>query len=383
MGLFRAIVLILFTGLFFYATHQLTRFANLPFMQNFAVVALMALIFGVVAAMPMFFWSMEPSQHKPWHDRFFAVSHVALAYVNFLMAFLILRDLAAFILNYLPVAGLNSETLYGAEALGVMLLSPVLFIILGTLVVRVGPRLKKVDLHFKELPQELEGLRILHITDLHISRSLPTNFITKLVTLAKKSPADLVVFTGDILDDVPTRFQDDVKLLTDIPSKFGNFFVPGNHEYYWQAEQSIGVFSQLGFNVLLNSAQTLKVGSAELQICGIPDPAAGNFQLEGPNFEKLAQSLHPQAFKILLAHQPRFADQAAPLNIQLQLSGHTHGGQFFPWNFLIGFFQKYSKGHYQIQNMQLYVNQGTGYWGPSLRLGTYCELAEIRLVKQS
>lgn len=381
MGLFRAIILILFSGLFFYSAHQLTRFADLPLAANVAVLVFLALIFGTVLAMPLYFWSMDRNNHKPWHDTFFACTHFALGYVNFLMVFIILRDLAAFILNYMPVAGMTAESIYDANAMAFMLTIPVACIIVGTLVVRAGPQLKKVDLKFKDLPKDLEGVRILHITDLHISRSLPTNFINKLVTLSKKNPADIVVFTGDILDDIPARYVDDMNLLKAIPSTHGNYYVPGNHEYYWQGTQTIGAFRNLGFHVLLNESRSLKFGSAELQVCGIPDPAANGFQLEGPNFEKLAGTLHPQAFKVLLSHQPSLADHAAPLGIQLQLSGHTHGGQFFPWNLLIGFFQKYGKGLYHVQNLQLYVNQGTGYWGPSLRLGTYCEVAEIRLVQ--
>lgn len=380
MGLFRAVVLILFSGLFFYAAHQLTRFAELPILANLAVLLFLILLFGTVLVMPLYFWSQDRANHKPWHDTFFAVSHLALGYINFLMAFIVLRDLVAFATNYF-IEGVDNNLLYDANAMGIMLFLPVILILLGTLVVRVGPRLKKVELRFQNLPQELEGLRLLHITDLHISRSLPSQFIKKLVALGSKHPADLVVYTGDILDDIPSRYQEDLALLKNIPSRFGNFYVPGNHEYYWQARETLNAFETLGFHVLINKTQTITFGEAQLQICGIPDPAARLFQQEAPDFEKLSGQLQPQAFKILLSHQPRLADRAAPLGIHLQLSGHTHGGQFFPWNFLIGFFQKYGKGLYQIKNLQLYVNQGTGYWGPSLRLGTYCELAEIRLTK--
>jgi len=381
MGLFRAIVLILFSGLFFYAAHQLTRFADLPFLGTAAVIGFLMLIFGIVLSLPLYFWSQDRNVHKPWHDTYFAFTHLALGYVNFLMVLVILRDIAAFVLHYSPME-INPDSLYGLQGLLVMLTLPVALIIIGTLVVRVGPRLTKVELKFKNLPKELEGFRILHITDLHISRSLPSHFIEKLVELCKKNPADIAVFTGDILDDIPARYKDDMAKLKAIPSKYGNFYVSGNHEYYWQGQQAIGAFRELGFNVLMNEAYPIKFGQAELQICGIPDPAAKAFQLEAPDFEKLAKNLHENSFKILLSHQPTLADSAAPLGIDLQLSGHTHGGQFFPWNLLIGFFQKYGKGLYHIKGMQLYVNQGTGYWGPSLRLGTYCELAEIRLRKE-
>lgn len=380
MGLFRAVILILFCGLFFYAAHQLTRFADLPLLANMAVLGFLALVFGCVVAMPLYFWSMDRHTHKPWHDTFFAVTHLSLGYINFLMVLIILRDIAALILNY-ALTDYHTELLYQQRPMILMLLLPVLFIFLGSWVVRGGPRLKKLTLKFPNLPAELQGLRILHITDLHISRSLPSHFIEKLVKLCKKHPADLVVFTGDILDDIPARYQEDLALLKEIPNKYGSYYVTGNHEYYWRAEQSIPAFQNLGFNVLLNNCQLLRIGSADLQICGIPDPAARMFQMEGPDFENLSQQLQPRTFKILLSHQPALADYAATLGIDLQLSGHTHGGQFFPWNLLIGFFQKYGKGLYRIQNLQLYVNQGTGYWGPSLRLGTYCEVAEIHLEK--
>lgn len=378
MGLFRAIILILFTGLFFYVTHQLTRFADFSFATNVAVISLMLLLFGLVLAMPLFFWSANRTLHRPWHDTYFFLAHSALGYINFLIAFIILRDIFSFIYFY-AVPDSPTEAWYNATGTGVMLTLPLVFLFIGTLVVRSGPRLKKLNLQFPHLPADLEGIKILHVTDLHIGRSLPSRFVQKLLRLSEKHPADLVVFTGDILDDLPSRFQNDLHLLRKMPTVHGHFFVPGNHEYYWEGSHTIEAFRKLGFHVLTNECHSLSIGAASLQICGVPDPAARMFNMESPDFEKLRVALAPQAFKVLLSHQPVLADKAAPLGVNLQLSGHTHGGQFFPWNFLIGFFQKYGKGLYYIQELQLYVNQGTGYWGPSLRLGTYCEVAEITL----
>jgi len=369
MGKFRAIATILFTSLFFYVTHQLTSYADLSSTANIAVIAFLSFVFGLVLVMMVYFLPASQVNHKAWHDRFFHFAHMALAYMNFLLALVLVRDLTA-------LAGIPQ---YDAIETWNLLALPAIMVITGTLVVKAGPQLVPVKLKFSNLPKALEGLRILHITDLHISRSLPSSFIHKLISVAKRNPADLVVYTGDILDDIPALYTEDTDLLKTIPSKYGNFFVPGNHEYYWQGEETLEVFKQLGFHVLINQSETVQIQDAQLQVCGIPDPAAKMSRLETPDFEKLAKELKPSAFKLLLAHQPNAADQAAPHGFDLQLSGHTHGGQFFPWNFLIGFFQKYGKGIYKIQNMQLYVNQGTGYWGPSLRLGTYCEVAEITL----
>ncbi|WP_413289854.1 metallophosphoesterase [Bdellovibrio sp. HCB337] len=378
MGIFRAVIFILVAAMFFYISQQLTRFADFPLWATMSIIGFLAILFLMVLSLPLFFWMKSSREHKAWHDTFFFFTHMAIAYINFLIVFVVLRDILGFAGQFMESPSLN-DTLYGATGSLTTLLLPVLFIAVGTLVVRRGPRRIEVPIKFDNLPKDLEGLRILHITDLHISRSLPTRFIHQLIKVAEEKPVDMVVYTGDILDDIPSRYVSDLELLKKITSKYGSFFVPGNHEYYWDGTKSVPAFSKIGFNVLVNDSRTLKIGQADLQIWGVPDPAAKMFQLEGPDFKKIEQEMNPEAFKILLSHQPSLADIAAPLGIELQLSGHTHGGQFFPWNMLIGFFEKYGKGLYKIQNLQLYVNQGTGYWGPSLRLGTYCEVAEIVL----
>jgi len=380
MNIFRTIIIALFGLIFFYIAHQLTRFNDFPFVINIAILVFIGALFACVLAMPLYFWSTNRLERKSWHDAFFEAAHFSLAYLNFLAVFVILRDLAAFILHFF-YSSFTLEDLYGGDATFLVLILPFFFLIAGTLVVRVGPQLKKVTLKFTELPEGLENLRLLHITDLHVSRHLPKDFVRKLVDRAKGVQPDFVIYTGDILDDLASRHQNELNLLKEIPSKYGNYYVPGNHEYYWQIEQALTAFKSLGFHLLLNQSESFEINGAALQIAGITDPAARMFQLEAPDLEKIKTGLSEDAFKILLAHQPQIAPEAAKTGFDLQLSGHTHGGQFFPWNFLIGFFQKYAKGLYYVSGLQVYVNQGTGYWGPSLRLGTFCELTEIVLTK--
>ena len=380
MSLFRAVLIIFFGSIFFYVTHQLTRFADLSLGINLGVIAFLIFIFGLVLSMPFYFWSERRLKHEPWHDSFFSAAHFGMAYINFLVTFVILRDVFAFIAEYTS-KDFDVDVLYNSNSLGIMLVLPLIFILLGTITVRVGPKLKPVTLFFPNLPADLEELRILHITDLHISSSLPLSFVERLVKVANTSKADLVVYTGDILDSQAIRHLSEFELLKQIKAPLGVYYVPGNHEYYWQVDQALAAFRAVGAEVLINDTSLVRKGAAHLQVAGIPDPAALSFQLEGPDFKKLQTQARSDSFRLLLSHQPSFADAACEQGFDLQLSGHTHGGQFFPWNFLIGFFQKYAKGLYRIKNMQLYVNQGTGYWGPSLRLGTYCELTEIVLRK--
>ncbi|MBC7370309.1 MAG: metallophosphoesterase [Bdellovibrionaceae bacterium] len=379
MNLFRIIILTLLVVVPFYVIYQVTHYAQFPPALNFLVTGFLVLIFGIMLSLPLFFWGARRQNHKKWHDTYFNAGHFALAYVNFILVFVIIRDLFSFVAHY-TFPELTTEILYGETAALAIVMLPLAFIILGTLVVNLGPKQKNVQMHFTNLPSAFENFRILHITDLHIGQSLPERFVERLIRKGKTIPdLDMVVYTGDILDGAVSRHQKELTMLKNIPSKYGNYYVPGNHEYYWKGDEAIEAFRQLGFHILLNQTEDIQIEDHTLQISGIPDPAARGFQMEAPDAEKLKKTLHGASFKVLLAHQPNFAPLAADAGYDLQLSGHTHGGQFFPWNFLIGFFQKYAKGLYTIGDMQLYVNQGTGYWGPSLRLGTYCEMAVIIL----
>ncbi|WP_374029623.1 metallophosphoesterase [Bdellovibrio bacteriovorus] len=380
MGLFRTVASTLILAIFIYVSHQLTRFTDLTWMGTSAIVAFLAMLFSMVIGTFLFFWKEKNLDHKPWRDFFLNGSLMVMAYINFLVSFVILRDVFAFAENMIATKPLI-ENLYSSQATAALLTLPVALLVLGNIVVQAGPRLKKVTLAFKNLPTDLEGLRIVHITDLHISPSLPVSFVSKLVGRVREMNPDVIVFTGDILDSFSEKHQEEFKILGGLQAKHGIYYVPGNHEYYWDVNRGLQSFRDMGFKVLLNETAEIHKGSASLQIAGIPDPAAGHFGQPGPDFKAVQSQLKPDSFKILLSHQPSLAKHSEKIGIDLQLSGHTHGGQFFPWNWLIVFFEKYAKGLYRIGNLQLYVNQGTGYWGPRLRLGTYCELTEIVLRK--
>nr|WP_295900071.1 metallophosphoesterase [uncultured Bdellovibrio sp.] len=379
MGLFRTIASSLILVIFVYVSHQLTRFTDFTWVGTTSLVAFLALLFSMVIGTFLFFWKEKNLDHKPWRDRLLNGSLTVMAYINFLVSFVILRDLFAFADNLIMPTPFDH--LYSSQATVALLGLPVLFIVLGNAVVQIGPRRKKVPVFFKNLPQELEGLCIVHISDLHISPSLPSSFVKKLVSKVLEIKPDLIVFTGDILDSFVEKHTEEFKTLKNLKAKHGIYYVPGNHEYYWDAHKGLQAFRELGFEVLVNETANVPVGSALLQVAGVPDPAAGHFKHEGPDFARLQSQQREGSFKLLLSHQPSLAAHAQIAGYDLQLSGHTHGGQFFPWNWLIIFFEKYSKGLYRLGNMQLYVNQGTGYWGPQLRLGTYCELTEIVLRK--
>ena len=377
MGPFRVLASTCILVTFMYVSHQLVRFTDLSWWMTIALVAFLAGLFTLVIGSFLFYWKERNLDHSPWRDWLLDGALTVMAYINFLVTIVILRDIFYFGEFLLRIPA--QDFMWGTEATLVMMGIPVVLLILGHSIVRAGPRLTKVPIRFPELPEAFEETKVIHITDLHISPSLPAKFVEKMVEKVNSLKPDIIVFTGDILDSFVEKHAEEFESLKKLFAPLGIYYVPGNHEYYWNPSVGLQAFRDVGFRVLINETAEIKKDGALLQISGIPDPSAKHFENEGPNYGKIQGQLKPDSFKILLSHQPSLAKIIETLGYHLQFSGHTHGGQFFPWNWLIIFFERYSQGLYRVGNMRLYVNQGTGYWGPRLRLGTYCELAEIIL----
>src|SRR5690606_3902982 len=161
-----------------------------------------------------------------------------------------------------------------------------------------------------------------------------------------------------------------------------SYFVTGNHDYYSGARGWIRELRRLGVRVLLNEHEVLQRENAALVIAGITDYSAHLFEPEHRSDPQKALAGAPStaAAKILLAHQPRSCFAAEQAGFDVQLSGHTHGGQFLPWNFFVPLQQPFVAGLKQVGRLQLYISRGTGYWGPPIRLGAPSEITRIRLV---
>lgn len=362
----------------FYVARQLTYYTQLSTLGKALLSSSVMMLFMIFIG--SFYLSMHArttGSIPPLVETFFEVGLSCLAYVNFVIVLVFSRDLLAVILKYttsIPVLNFYSTT-----ATILLLTGAALLMGMGHLVVRSGTRIVEKNIYAQNLPEQMEGFKIVHLTDMHIGSSTPAPRIYEAVQKAQELKGDMIVLTGDILDAFPQMHQGELEALASLSAPYGVYVVLGNHEYYWNAELAVEAFQKAGLRVLINETDSHVINGKIMQISGIPDPAAQAMGLDMPDFKVLSETLNEESFKILLAHQPVYADTAAQYQYDLQLSGHTHGGQFFPWNFLIGFFQKYPKGLYQVGALQLYVNQGTGYWGPPLRLGTFCEITSITL----
>jgi len=227
----------------------------------------------------------------------------------------------------------------------------------------------------------LHDLKIVQFTDLHIGPMIKRDYVQTLVQQMNDLDADIIVMTGDLVDGSVFRLQAEVAPLANLKAKHGKFFITGNHEYYSGAEDWIAEMRRLGFTVLLNAHELIEVNGAKLLLAGVTDYRADRHIASHQSSPKKAmQGALESDVKILLAHQPKSIFEATEAGFDLQISGHTHGGQYYPWNFLAKMANPYIKGlHLHDNKTWIYVSPGTGYWGPPIRLGNEPEITVIRL----
>ncbi|RMZ49991.1 metallophosphoesterase [Candidatus Marinimicrobia bacterium PRS2] len=243
------------------------------------------------------------------------------------------------------------------------------------------PVIKRVEIKIDGLPESLRGFRMAQITDLHVGSMITGKFVKTVTRKIKELNADMLFFTGDAADGSVQSYGKHLQSLAEINPKYGKYFVTGNHEYYSDMNGWLQLIEGLGFKILVNESQNIIVNDATIMITGIPDRGGGHFSsFHKTNMEKAVGGMNPSDLKILLAHQPKDVEYALKYGFDLQLSGHTHGGQYFPFSLLVQLAHPFIKGLHKRENTWIYINQGTGYWGPPLRIGTEPEITEITLV---
>jgi uncharacterized protein len=240
------------------------------------------------------------------------------------------------------------------------------------------PRVRRVDVAIDNLPEGLDGYTIAQWSDVHVGPTIKRRFVANLVEKTNALGADAIVITGDLVDGPLEELRDQVTPLRDLEARDGVYFVTGNHEYYWRAADWVKEIARLGITFLKNQHRVIERGGAKLVIAGITDPAGRD--THKPDAYAALAGTPRDAVKVLLSHRPQTAAIASRLGVHLQLSGHTHGGQFFPFNYLIRFFQPVVAGLHRAGSMWLYVSRGTGYWGPPSRLGVHGEITLLRFV---
>jgi len=250
---------------------------------------------------------------------------------------------------------------------------------IGFLQARRGPIVNHIPLQIENGKDDLKNFKIVQISDLHVGLTIRKKYVADVVEKVLAANPDIIVITGDIADGSPSKLEKDLEPLLRLKARYGIYFITGNHEYYSGAQQWIDYVKSIGIIPLLNENRIIKIGASKLLVAGVTDFTGGQFiASHHPDFIK-ARGDDAADFKVLLAHQPESHKYIQNLDFDLLLSGHTHAGQFFPFNLLVHFVHKHNKGLSREGKLWIYVNQGTGYWGPAHRFFVPSEISVIEL----
>jgi hypothetical protein len=257
-----------------------------------------------------------------------------------------------------------------------------LFTLIGFINARRAARVRTVEVPITGLPRALHGFTIAQISDMHVGPTIKRDYVDAIVDAVNRLEADLIAVTGDLVDGSVAQLAHHTQPMSRLTARHGAYFVTGNHEYYSGARAWIAELRRLGLRVLINEHVVLEHEGEDVVVAGVTDYSAHYYDESHRSdpHGAIAGAPAEAAFKLLLAHQPRSAHSAAQVGFHLQLSGHTHGGQFLPWNFFVRLQQPFTAGLHRLGDLWVYTSRGTGYWGPPKRLGAPSEITQLRLV---
>jgi len=244
-----------------------------------------------------------------------------------------------------------------------------------------GPvSVRRVEVPLPRLKRQHDGLVIAQLTDLHLGPTIGRAQLQAIVDSTNALGADIIAITGDLVDGSVEELRDAVAPLAQLRARHGVFFVTGNHEYFSGAPQWVEEVSRLGIRVLRNERVEINHNGEVLDLAGVDDASAARFgHGHGEDLGRALGDRVPGRTVVLMAHQPRTVRRAAPFGVDLQLSGHTHGGQIWPFGALVALQQVFLAGLHRQGKTRVYVSRGTGYWGPPMRLGAPAEISQLVL----
>jgi hypothetical protein len=309
------------------------------------------------------------------------VAHLWLGAFGPVLSVVVLTDLVRWVATFALSPDAARQVAWGEAQAGAVLALVVPALAWGYRTARGRAKVEHVRVPLPNLGKDLDGLRIVQISDVHVGETLDARWLRRVVEQVNALRPDVVAITGDLVDGPVGRLRHEVAPLAGLQAKEGVFYVTGNHEYYWGGPAWMAEVRRLGITVLHNEHRVVRRGADALVVAGVTDLQGGQFDPAHACRPDLALSGAPEgAPRVLLAHQPRAAALAQGLGVDLQLSGHTHGGQIFPFMFFVRLQQPVVRGLKKLFGTWVYTNRGIGYWGPPLRIGPAPEITELTLV---
>jgi hypothetical protein len=376
-------VLLVYAGLHFYVAQRLIVAPSWPG----AVSGPALLVLGLLGLSVPLRLAARRVSRAAWLRWFATPAYVWMGAGFLLVVAVAASDLLWVLASGLVYAGVASTALLGESAgpLGTARLQALLAggVGIGASLLALWrghqrPRLQRVALRIRDWPRELDGFRIVQISDLHIGARLRRSFAAAVVARVNALEPDLIAITGDLVDGRPEELRDEVEPFGKLCARHGCFFVTGNHDHYSGEELWVAQLQTLGIQALRNERVTIESRGASFVLAGVDDHRGGF----GASTEDLPRALagrDPGLPVVLLAHDPNSFAEASAMGVDLQLSGHTHGGQLWPFRYAVRLVTPWVAGLYQVAGAQLYVSCGTGYWGPPMRLGAPAEITELTL----
>jgi predicted MPP superfamily phosphohydrolase len=352
-------------ALFFALLHLYIAVRLVPALAPWAQVLAAALILTSLWLVPKGWWVPKSG------PRMVMARWIAMGAFSWLFVLTIVRDI---VLVFAPQWADESAYL-------VLVATPVITLI-GYCMARGVARVVEVEVPVHELAPSLEGFTIAQVSDVHVGPTIKRDFVERIVARVNELKPDIVALTGDLVDGSVPQLSAHTAPLADLRSRHGTYAVTGNHEYYSGAHAWIGELQRLGAHVLVNENVVIDHDGASIAVAGVTDYSAHHFDpAHRSDPQRALRGVPGDAVKVLLAHQPRSATAAVEAGYDLQLSGHTHGGQFWPWNLFVRLQQPFTAGLHRLGRMWVYISRGTGYWGPPMRFGIPSEITRIRLVR--
>lgn len=241
------------------------------------------------------------------------------------------------------------------------------------------PDVLRVPVRLPRLDPAFDGFRVAVVSDIHLGPLLGRAHTERIVRMINETEPDLVAVVGDLVDGTVEQLGPAAAPLADLVSREGTFFVTGNHEYFVDGTAAwLRELERLGLHVLRNENTRIRRGAAAFDLAGVND-LAGDSRSDPPDFERALRGVDPGTATVLLAHQPVQIAEAAQRQVDLQLSGHTHGGQMWPFHHVVALAQPALAGLSTVRDTQLYVTRGAGFWGPPLRVGARPDISVLTL----